>query len=50
MKQDFPYKFQTIEQLFGSLGSKQQVEVLTSLYYKLTDYQKDRFLEETENA
>jgi hypothetical protein len=40
----------SIETLFDKLNKTQQVEVLSSLYWKLTDYQKDRFLEETENA
>jgi hypothetical protein len=39
-----------IENLFAKLSSKAQVEVMVNLYYRyLTDYQKDKFLEETEN-
>lgn len=40
-----------IENLFAKLGKKEQVSVMVNLYFRyLTDYQKDRFLEETENA
>ena len=39
-----------IENLFAKLSNKEQVEVMVNLYCRyLTDYQKDRFLEETEN-
>ena len=38
-----------ISVLFNGLNKLEQVEILTELYYRLTDYQKDKFLEETEN-
>lgn len=38
-----------IEKLFKSLSKRQQVETLTTLYFRMSDYQKDRFLEGTEN-
>ena len=40
----------TIMVLFNNLSAREQVELLTSLYYELDDYHKDQFLEETENA
>ena len=40
-----------IENLFAKLEKKKQVEVMVYLYFRyLTDYQKDEFLRETENA
>lgn len=40
-----------IENLFAKLDKNEQVSVMVNLYFRyLTDYQKDRFLEETENA
>ena len=40
-----------IENLFAKLGKKAQVEVMVNLYFRyLTDYQKDEFLRQTENA
>lgn len=36
--------------LFRDLSMGGQVEALTTLYYKMTDGQKDQFLRETENA
>jgi hypothetical protein len=39
-----------IEILFSTLSGREQVEVMTTLYYSMDDYTKDRFLEETENA
>ena len=40
----------TITKLFNDLSKSAQVEVMTTLYYRMYDEQKDRFLEETENA
>ena len=40
----------TITKLFNGLSKSAQVEVMTILYYRMYDEQKDRFLEETENA
>jgi hypothetical protein len=40
----------TITKLFNGLSKSAQVEVMTTLYYRMYDEQKDRFLEETENA
>ena len=36
--------------LFRDLSRGGQVEALTTLYYEMTDGQKDQFLRETENA
>lgn len=38
-----------ISVLFNGLNKLEQVEILTDLYNRMTDYQKDRFLYETEN-
>lgn len=38
-----------IVDLFAQLGKESQVSCLTTLYYKMYDGQKDRFLEEIEN-
>ncbi len=39
-----------IEDLFAQLGKKSQISCLTTLYYKMYDGQKDRFLKEIENS
>lgn len=39
-----------IEDLFAQLGKESQVSCLTTLYYKMYDGQKDRFLKEIENS
>lgn len=38
-----------ISALFNGFSKDEQVEILTELYYRMTDYQKDEFLHETEN-
>ena len=38
-----------IEELFSTLTRKEQVALMTSLYYSMYDAQKDEFLEETGN-
>ena len=38
-----------IEDMFARLDKKSQIACLTTLYYKMYDGQKDRFLEEIEN-
>lgn len=46
-------KEDTIEfvcRLFRDLSKSGQVEVMTMLYYDMTDSQKDEFLRETDNA
>lgn len=35
--------------LFDNLKKKEQVAVMIELYYKMSDFQKDTFLSETEN-
>jgi len=40
----------TIITLFNGLSKSEQVETLVTLYYSMYDSQKDKFLEETENA
>lgn len=53
-KCDYRFKYITekdeIEGIFSKLPEADKVEILVGLYYKLTDAQKDRFLEETENS
>ena len=39
-----------IKTAFNALPNTEKVEVLVELYYSLTDYYKDEFLRETENA
>lgn len=39
-----------IVRLFRDLSQTAQVELMTMLYYDMYDKQKDKFLEETENA
>lgn len=38
-----------ISVLFNGLNKAEQVEILADLYNRMTDYQKDTFLYETEN-
>lgn len=40
----------TIKKEFNKLSDREKVELLAELYYSLTDYYKDEFLRETENA
>lgn len=40
----------TIITLFNNLSKREQVETLVTLYESMYDAQKDKFLEETENA
>lgn len=42
--------YTSIEQLFGTLSGQDKVSLMTSLYYQMSDLEKDKFLEETENA
>lgn len=42
--------FDRIRNSFNELSKSEQVEIMTELYWDLTDYNKDRFLEETDNA
>lgn len=42
-------KTNEIESIFNTLSSSEKIDLLTTLYFKMTDYEKDRFLEETEN-
>lgn len=39
-----------IKAAFNALPNTKKVELLVELYYSLTDYYKDEFLRETENA
>lgn len=41
--------FQMLATLFNDLSESAKVQIMTMFYYKLSDYGKDRFLEETEN-
>lgn len=36
--------------LFNGISETQQVDLMVELYYSLSDYMKDRFLERTENS
>jgi len=38
-----------ITALFSKLNKKEQIGVMVTLYYKMTDLQKDEFLRETKN-
>lgn len=43
-------KINEIEKLFNTLSSANKVSVLSNLYWNgMSDYEKDRFLEETES-
>ena len=38
-----------IESIFNTLSPSEKIGLLTTLYFKMTDYEKDRFLKATEN-
>lgn len=42
--------FNRIRDAFNELSESDQVEIMTELYFDLSDYYKDKFLEETENS
>ncbi len=42
--------YEEIRDLFNELTDREQVDILVDLYYSMYDSQKDKFLEETENA
>lgn len=42
--------FEEMRDLFDNLTEGAQVDIMVELYYTMRDAQKDRFLEETENA
>lgn len=42
--------YEEMRDLFAELTEGEQVDIMVELYYTMRDSQKDRFLEETENA
>lgn len=42
--------YNKIRDLFNELSEKEQVTIMSELYWDLSDYYKDKFLEETDNA
>ena len=42
--------YEEMRDLFGELTEGEQVDIMVELYYTMRAAQKDRFLEETENA
>lgn len=42
--------YEEMRDLFSTLTQGEQVEIMVEFYYSMRDAQKDKFLEETENA